>query len=167
MPGLAEFVVLGCHTDDGYDPEALAMVAHLLRQPPDYPQALARPLPLHLAASPRNTPCPPVSRRRRRRRTNQVPLGTRWTTRTPHCRRPPDSTRQCSSTNRRSSKRRVPLAVRVLAGGHEDVAGGVESHRGRPCLPCACHRLGTTPGDQRQVHVFSCPLVPEDGERRV
>ncbi|MCX5316191.1 RNaseH domain-containing protein [Streptomyces sp. NBC_00154] len=93
MPGLAEFVVLGCHTDDGYDPEALAMVAHLLRQPPDYPQALARPLPLDLAASPRNTPCPPVSRRRRRRRTNQVPLGTQWTTRTPHCRRPPDSTR--------------------------------------------------------------------------
>ncbi|MEU8774521.1 DUF3962 domain-containing protein [Streptomyces sp. NPDC048606] len=49
MPGLVELAVLGCHTDDGDDPEALAMAAHLLRQPPDYPQALAHPLPLHLA----------------------------------------------------------------------------------------------------------------------
>ncbi|MFD6966799.1 pPIWI_RE module domain-containing protein [Streptomyces sp. NPDC059949] len=49
MPGLVELAVLGCHADDGDDPEALAMAAHLLRQPPDYPQALAHPLPLHLA----------------------------------------------------------------------------------------------------------------------
>ncbi|MFJ3987686.1 pPIWI_RE module domain-containing protein [Streptomyces sp. NPDC090032] len=50
MPGLVELAVLGCHTADGDDPQALAMTAHLLRQPPDYPQALAHPLPLHLAA---------------------------------------------------------------------------------------------------------------------
>lgn len=48
-PGLVELAVLGCHEDDGDDPEALAMAAHHLRQPPDYPQALALPLPLHLA----------------------------------------------------------------------------------------------------------------------
>ncbi|QUW94417.1 DUF3962 domain-containing protein [Streptomyces sp. V17-9] len=49
MPALVELAVLGCHTDDGDDPQALALAAHLLRQPPDYPQALALPLPLHLA----------------------------------------------------------------------------------------------------------------------
>lgn len=49
MPALVEPAVLGCHTDDGDDPQALALAAHLLRQPPDYPQALALPLPLHLA----------------------------------------------------------------------------------------------------------------------
>ncbi|MFG1696027.1 pPIWI_RE module domain-containing protein [Nonomuraea sp. NPDC049309] len=48
-PGLVEIAVLGCHHDDGDDPESLALAVHLLRQPPDYPQALALPLPLHLA----------------------------------------------------------------------------------------------------------------------
>ncbi|WP_316529466.1 pPIWI_RE module domain-containing protein [Kitasatospora brasiliensis] len=49
MPALVELAVLGCHMEDGDDPQALALAAHLLRQPPDYPQALAHPLPLHLA----------------------------------------------------------------------------------------------------------------------
>ncbi|MFF2119391.1 pPIWI_RE module domain-containing protein [Kitasatospora sp. NPDC058184] len=49
MPALVELAVLGCHREDGDDPQALALAAHLLRQPPDYPQALAHPLPLHLA----------------------------------------------------------------------------------------------------------------------
>ncbi|RBQ20054.1 DUF3893 domain-containing protein [Spongiactinospora rosea] len=48
-PGLVEIAVLGCHQDDGDDPETLALAVHQLRQPPDYPQALALPLPLHLA----------------------------------------------------------------------------------------------------------------------
>lgn len=48
-PGLVELAVLGCHVDDGDDPEALALAAHLLRQPPDYPEALGLPMPLHLA----------------------------------------------------------------------------------------------------------------------
>jgi hypothetical protein len=48
-PGLVEIAVLGCHQDDGDDPESLALAVHQLRQPPDYPQALALPLPLHLA----------------------------------------------------------------------------------------------------------------------
>ncbi|MCC3766830.1 pPIWI_RE module domain-containing protein [Streptomyces sp. UNOC14_S4] len=48
-PTLLEVAVLGCHEEDGDDPQALALVAHLLRQPPDYPEALALPLPLHLA----------------------------------------------------------------------------------------------------------------------
>ncbi|MEV7969262.1 RNaseH domain-containing protein [Sphaerisporangium sp. NPDC088356] len=48
-PGLVEIAVLGCHQDDGDDPESLALAVHHLRQPPDYPQALALPLPLHLA----------------------------------------------------------------------------------------------------------------------
>ncbi|MBN6052850.1 DUF3962 domain-containing protein, partial [Nonomuraea sp. RK-328] len=48
-PGLVEIAVLGCHQDDGDDPESLAFAVHQLRQPPDYPQALALPLPLHLA----------------------------------------------------------------------------------------------------------------------
>ncbi|MFF2656291.1 pPIWI_RE module domain-containing protein [Kitasatospora sp. NPDC058032] len=49
MPALVELAILGCQPEDGDDPEALALAAHLLRQPPDYPQALAHPLPLHLA----------------------------------------------------------------------------------------------------------------------
>lgn len=49
-PALLELAVLGCHEDDGDVPEALALVAHHLRQPPEYPEALALPLPLHLAA---------------------------------------------------------------------------------------------------------------------
>ncbi|WP_351232247.1 DUF3962 domain-containing protein [Streptomyces sp. NPDC002133] len=49
MPALLEIAVLGCHQEDGDDPQALALNAHLLRQPPDYPEALALPLPLHLA----------------------------------------------------------------------------------------------------------------------
>ncbi|MGP3921415.1 RNaseH domain-containing protein [Nonomuraea sp. 10N515B] len=48
-PGLVEIAVLGCHQDDGDDPESLALAVHQMRQPPDYPQALALPLPLHLA----------------------------------------------------------------------------------------------------------------------
>jgi hypothetical protein len=48
-PGLVELAVLGCHIDQGDDPEALALAVHYLRQPPDYPQALSLPLPLHLA----------------------------------------------------------------------------------------------------------------------
>ncbi|WP_214105068.1 pPIWI_RE module domain-containing protein [Acrocarpospora catenulata] len=48
-PGLVEIAVLGCHKNDGDDPESLALAVHQLRQPPDYPQALALPLPLHLA----------------------------------------------------------------------------------------------------------------------
>ncbi|MEV0218180.1 DUF3962 domain-containing protein [Streptomyces sp. NPDC050704] len=49
MPALLEVAVLGCHEEDGDAPQALALTAHLLRQPPDYPEALALPLPLHLA----------------------------------------------------------------------------------------------------------------------
>jgi hypothetical protein len=49
MPGLIELAVLGCHPEDGDDPQSLALVAHLHRQPPDYPEALAHPLALHLA----------------------------------------------------------------------------------------------------------------------
>jgi hypothetical protein len=48
-PDLVEFAVLGCHEKEGDAPEALALTAHKLRQPPDYPQALSLPLPLHLA----------------------------------------------------------------------------------------------------------------------
>jgi hypothetical protein len=48
-PGLVEIAVLGCHQDDGDDPESLALAVHQLRQPPDYPEALSLPLPLHLA----------------------------------------------------------------------------------------------------------------------
>ncbi|WP_436778209.1 pPIWI_RE module domain-containing protein [Yinghuangia sp. YIM S09857] len=48
-PGLVEIAVLGCHEDQGDEPEALALAVHHLRQPPDYPQALSLPLPLHLA----------------------------------------------------------------------------------------------------------------------
>lgn len=49
MPGLLEIAVIGCHRDDGDDPKSLALLAHVLRQPSDYDQALALPLPLHLA----------------------------------------------------------------------------------------------------------------------
>ncbi|MFF4989044.1 pPIWI_RE module domain-containing protein [Streptosporangium saharense] len=48
-PGLVEISILGCHEHDGDDPEALAAVLHQMRRPPDYPDALALPLPLHLA----------------------------------------------------------------------------------------------------------------------
>ncbi|WP_075738454.1 pPIWI_RE module domain-containing protein [Streptomyces acidiscabies] len=48
-PTLLEIAVLGCHEEDGDDPQALALTAHLLRQPPDYPEALTLPLPLHMA----------------------------------------------------------------------------------------------------------------------
>lgn len=48
-PGLVELAVLGCHEEDGDKPEAIAAVAHQMRQPPDYPDALTLPLPLHLA----------------------------------------------------------------------------------------------------------------------
>jgi hypothetical protein len=49
MPGLLEIAVIGCHRGDGDDPKSLALLAHVLRQPSDYDQALALPLPLHLA----------------------------------------------------------------------------------------------------------------------
>ncbi|MEV4439375.1 DUF3962 domain-containing protein [Streptomyces sp. NPDC049577] len=48
-PGLVELAVLGCHTEDGDSPEALAVAVHQLRQAPDVPDALSLPLPLHLA----------------------------------------------------------------------------------------------------------------------
>nr|WP_062337386.1 DUF3962 domain-containing protein [Herbidospora sakaeratensis] len=48
-PGLVEIAVLGCHPEEGDDPESLALAVHQLRQPPDYPEALSLPLPLHLA----------------------------------------------------------------------------------------------------------------------
>lgn len=48
-PGLVEIAVLGCHREDGDDPEALALAVHQLRQAPDLPDALSLPLPLHLA----------------------------------------------------------------------------------------------------------------------
>ncbi|MCF6476694.1 DUF3893 domain-containing protein [Nonomuraea sp. MG754425] len=48
-PGLVEIAVLGCDQEDGDDPESLALAVHQLRQPPDYPEALSLPLPLHLA----------------------------------------------------------------------------------------------------------------------
>ncbi|MFD7052709.1 pPIWI_RE module domain-containing protein [Streptomyces mirabilis] len=48
-PDLLEISVLGCHPEAGDDPQALASAVHLLRQPPDYPEALSLPLPLHLA----------------------------------------------------------------------------------------------------------------------
>ncbi|MEU4351758.1 DUF3962 domain-containing protein [Streptomyces sp. NPDC023838] len=49
-PGLVEIAVLGCHTDAGDSPEALALAVHQLRQAPDYLDALSLPLPLHLAS---------------------------------------------------------------------------------------------------------------------
>lgn len=49
MPGLLEIAVLGCHPEDGDDSSAFALLTHVLRQPSDYDQALALPLPLHLA----------------------------------------------------------------------------------------------------------------------
>jgi hypothetical protein len=48
-PNLVELAVLGCHPEDGDSPEALALAAHQLRQPADFPDALSLPLPLHLA----------------------------------------------------------------------------------------------------------------------
>lgn len=48
-PALLEVAVLGCHESDGDVPEALALTVHRLRRPPDYPEALSLPLPLHLA----------------------------------------------------------------------------------------------------------------------
>ncbi|MDX2817721.1 DUF3962 domain-containing protein [Streptomyces sp. PA03-5A] len=48
-PGLVELAVLGCHVEDGDQPEALALAVHQLRQAPDFPDALSLPLPLHLA----------------------------------------------------------------------------------------------------------------------
>lgn len=48
-PGLVEIAILGCHPNDGDDPQALALAVHQLRQAPDYLDALALPLPLHLA----------------------------------------------------------------------------------------------------------------------
>ncbi|MFD5186604.1 pPIWI_RE module domain-containing protein [Streptomyces sp. NPDC058357] len=48
-PDLLEIAVLGCHPEAGDAPESLASAVHLLRQPPDYPEALSLPLPLHLA----------------------------------------------------------------------------------------------------------------------
>ncbi|MGW3074004.1 RNaseH domain-containing protein [Kitasatospora sp. NPDC001132] len=50
LRGLLEIVVLGCHEEAGDDPRAFALLTHLLRQSPDYTQATALPLPLHLAA---------------------------------------------------------------------------------------------------------------------
>lgn len=48
-PTLTEITVLGCQTDAGDEPEAIAMAMHQLRQAPDYADALSLPLPLHLA----------------------------------------------------------------------------------------------------------------------
>lgn len=48
-PDLVEIAVLGCHEDDGDKPEAYALTVHQMRQAPDYLDALALPLPLHLA----------------------------------------------------------------------------------------------------------------------
>ncbi|MYW05299.1 DUF3962 domain-containing protein [Streptomyces sp. SID3343] len=48
--GLVEIAVLGCHEDAADDAEALALAVHQLRYAPDFPDALALPLPLHLAA---------------------------------------------------------------------------------------------------------------------
>ncbi|KUL47634.1 hypothetical protein ADL28_32015 [Streptomyces violaceusniger] len=48
-PNLVELAVLGCHPEDSDSPEALALAAHQLRQPADFPDALILPLPLHLA----------------------------------------------------------------------------------------------------------------------
>ncbi|WP_157849772.1 MULTISPECIES: pPIWI_RE module domain-containing protein [Streptomyces] len=48
-PMLLEIAVLGCDEGCGDDPESLALAVHQLRQAPDYPEALALPLPLHLA----------------------------------------------------------------------------------------------------------------------
>ncbi|MFI6581766.1 pPIWI_RE module domain-containing protein [Embleya sp. NPDC050493] len=48
--GLVEIAVLGCHEDAGDDAEALALAVHQLRYAPDFPDALALPLPLHLTA---------------------------------------------------------------------------------------------------------------------
>lgn len=58
-PALVELAVLGCHTEQddtaerhaggGDKPEAIALAMHQLRQAPDHPDALALPLPLHLA----------------------------------------------------------------------------------------------------------------------
>ncbi|MEV7783471.1 DUF3962 domain-containing protein [Kitasatospora sp. NPDC088351] len=49
-PSLVEIAVLGCHPADGDSPEALALAVHQLRQAPDYLDALATPLPMHLAS---------------------------------------------------------------------------------------------------------------------
>ncbi|MER6446029.1 pPIWI_RE module domain-containing protein [Streptomyces venezuelae] len=48
-PDFLEIAVLGCHPEAGDAPESFASAVHLLRQPPDYPEALSLPLPLHLA----------------------------------------------------------------------------------------------------------------------
>ncbi len=48
-PSLVEIAVLGCHPDQGDNPEAIAMALHQQRQAPDYRDALRLPLPLHLA----------------------------------------------------------------------------------------------------------------------
>ncbi|MFC4591196.1 pPIWI_RE module domain-containing protein [Sphaerisporangium corydalis] len=48
-PGLVEISILGCHEADGDMPEAFAAALHQMRRPPDYPDALALPLPMHLA----------------------------------------------------------------------------------------------------------------------
>jgi hypothetical protein len=48
-PSLIEIAILGCHPDCGDIPEALALAVHRLRQAPDYLDALALPLPVHLA----------------------------------------------------------------------------------------------------------------------
>jgi len=49
-PALVEIAVLGCHPEAGDKPEALALAVHQLRQAPDYLDALATPLPMHLAS---------------------------------------------------------------------------------------------------------------------
>jgi hypothetical protein len=53
-PTMVEIAVLGCHLEPdeeyhGDKPEAYALAMHQLRQAPDYLDALALPLPLHLA----------------------------------------------------------------------------------------------------------------------
>lgn len=49
-PDLIEIAVAGCHEEDGDVPEAYALAMHQLRQAPDYLDALALPLPMHLAS---------------------------------------------------------------------------------------------------------------------
>jgi len=49
-PALVEIAVLGCHPEAGDKPEAFALAVHQLRQAPDYLDALATPLPMHLAS---------------------------------------------------------------------------------------------------------------------
>ncbi|MER6128188.1 RNaseH domain-containing protein [Streptomyces sp. NPDC001795] len=90
IPGLLEIDVLGCHPDDGDDPRSFGLLTHVLRQPSDYDQALALPLPLHLAGLAGVRAADAEGRRGGRGRNGRGGAGanpvfrTTWTTRRTH-----------------------------------------------------------------------------------